>query len=51
MYRTLGFEPMDEAEGGVTRWQLGLGEFVPRSVPMQVEQAGAVIEEAAAVGV
>jgi FkbH-like protein len=51
MYRTLGFEPMDEAEGGATRWQLGLGEFVPRSVPMQVEQAGAVIEEAAAVGV
>jgi FkbH-like protein len=46
MYRSLGFELMDEDATGATRWQMPLKGFVPRSVPMQVVAAVGAPHEA-----
>jgi FkbH-like protein len=37
MYSTLGFTLLEEQPGGRTRWQLGLAEFAPKPVPMQID--------------
>lgn len=35
MYRGLGFDLIEEDEAGAAQWELSLGEFVPKPVPMQ----------------
>jgi FkbH-like protein len=48
MYPALGFEPLDETEGGTTRWALDLRGYTPRAVLMQVEIGVGGLREASA---
>ncbi len=44
MYRTLGFSLLSEQPDGSTRWQLDLSEFLPATVPMQIDAPTEMVE-------
>jgi predicted enzyme involved in methoxymalonyl-ACP biosynthesis len=50
-YRTLGFEPVEERDGGESVWRLDVASMADKTLPMQVIREGftsAVLDSAAA---
>ena len=43
LYAELGFQPVDEAEPGTSRWALDLPGYLPKAVPMQVDSVSEVV--------